>query len=470
MRRSLLQILVTILHDESVHPAFAGLSASVRFEPSPLVRRCCSRSAASHARRAMVNHTAGMTTSSYKRCFTTGRIETGAIFELSSAPGVELATPSSETALDAAPGEVIADAEVADDASGPVGRCRSGRCPRRDSQRGRRGAGGERCRRDRRRRWAGGERRRRDRRRCESPLYEMAGGRATPVFLAILMGAHAVYVGQWRFDGCSADRTELGDSSFNGHTAYRAVSVACVPGISGQALSFASVEGHGLRPRPARLQIPDRGYGRRVGQSRSDRRHPQYFQKASERHRALSSCCCDKGAINSSPSSNRAKPSRSLPRRFPRLGPTSPRPTTIRRFGLYINGKEVDKVYFPGVISDGDGPLFMGNDIFERRLVGKLDNVVFDTRAMSPNENHLAYLRGTSSERHRHAQSQPQPGPRHRILIRHHPGQQRQRVVRPAPILRIPRFHSRALYRHRTSLPRRSGEWARPSQSVGSVL
>src|SRR3954451_12431210 len=28
----------------------------------------------------------------------------------------------------------------------------------------------------------------------------------------------------------------------------------------------------------------------------------------------------------------------------------------------------------------------MGNDIFERRLVGKLDNVVFDTRAMSPNE------------------------------------------------------------------------------------
>src|SRR5262249_5170072 len=53
---------------------------------------------------------------------------------------------------------------------------------------------------------------------------------------------------------------------------------------------------------------------------------------------------------------------------------------------LYVNGTQAAKVSATGVISNGQGPVLMGNDIFERRLSGRLDNVVFDTQPMSDSE------------------------------------------------------------------------------------
>ena len=42
--------------------------------------------------------------------------------------------------------------------------------------------------------------------------------------------------GDWRFDDCSSDRSDLSDSSFNRHAAFRSVSTRCVEGINGQGL------------------------------------------------------------------------------------------------------------------------------------------------------------------------------------------------------------------------------------------
>ncbi len=46
-------------------------------------------------------------------------------------------------------------------------------------------------------------------------------------------------LGQWSFDDCNPDRTNLFDSGPNFNTAFRAVSVTCATGISQEAVSLA---------------------------------------------------------------------------------------------------------------------------------------------------------------------------------------------------------------------------------------
>src|SRR5262249_4294824 len=53
---------------------------------------------------------------------------------------------------------------------------------------------------------------------------------------------------------------------------------------------------------------------------------------------------------------------------------------------LFLNGKESAKLDVAGVISTGEGPVLMGNDILERRLVGKMDSVVFEPQPMPESE------------------------------------------------------------------------------------
>ena len=49
---------------------------------------------------------------------------------------------------------------------------------------------------------------------------------------------------------------------------------------------------------------------------------------------------------------------------------------------LYVDGKEAGYAAAPGRIEDGEGPLLIGNDIFQRRLEGAIDKVVFDTKPL----------------------------------------------------------------------------------------
>ena len=44
--------------------------------------------------------------------------------------------------------------------------------------------------------------------------------------------------GFWRFDDCNMDRTELSDSSFFGHTAFRSVTAFCRPGVMNSGIGF----------------------------------------------------------------------------------------------------------------------------------------------------------------------------------------------------------------------------------------
>src|SRR5262249_32775275 len=46
---------------------------------------------------------------------------------------------------------------------------------------------------------------------------------------------------------------------------------------------------------------------------------------------------------------------------------------------LYLDGKEAASKRVVGRLSDGVGPLLMGNDANKRRIDGIIDNVVFDT-------------------------------------------------------------------------------------------
>jgi concanavalin A-like lectin/glucanase superfamily protein len=49
-------------------------------------------------------------------------------------------------------------------------------------------------------------------------------------------------VGRWTFDDCSPFRTQLGDSTFSGNSAFRAVHAACTGGIQGQGVAIAETE------------------------------------------------------------------------------------------------------------------------------------------------------------------------------------------------------------------------------------
>ena len=49
-----------------------------------------------------------------------------------------------------------------------------------------------------------------------------------------------VPIGFWRFDDCNTERTDLQDSSFQGHTAFRNVALRCAGGQEGQAVSFTA--------------------------------------------------------------------------------------------------------------------------------------------------------------------------------------------------------------------------------------
>jgi hypothetical protein len=44
--------------------------------------------------------------------------------------------------------------------------------------------------------------------------------------------------GLWTFDDCTSFRTDLADSSGSGHTAFRSVSTACIPGMINQGVGI----------------------------------------------------------------------------------------------------------------------------------------------------------------------------------------------------------------------------------------
>jgi hypothetical protein len=190
----------------------------------------------------------------------------------------------------------------------------------------------------------------------------------------------SVPIGFWKFDDCNPFRTDLSDSSFQGHNAFRTVDLACAPGQEGQAVSFARAEDL--------VYVPDQpGFGLEHGMTVAAWVRPEtvdrvqtIFRKRDDANSAFAL------VINSG--------------RFQvvvrlasgRLASVSARARAARwthvaasydgsYLRLYINGQEAGRTEASGSIARGVGPLLMGNDAAERRFQGLMDNAWFNTMA-----------------------------------------------------------------------------------------
>ena len=193
-------------------------------------------------------------------------------------------------------------------------------------------------------------------------------------------------MGRWEFNSCSPTRTDLVDSSFNNHTAFRSVSTKCAPdGIEGMGLGFASAKDIAFVP-----DQPDFTFEQGVtvaawvNPDRVDDTRTIFRKRLIDTSSFVLLVHRGQFRFVALLSNGRAVTvaSKAVAKKWTHVAATYDN-ETLR---LFIDGKEADKFKVRGVINNGDGPLLMGNDLFERRLVGKLDNVVFDTMPMSAAE------------------------------------------------------------------------------------
>lgn len=190
---------------------------------------------------------------------------------------------------------------------------------------------------------------------------------------------------QWTFDDCGqTPSTELADTAFTSqitHPAYRAVAVACVPGISGAAVKLAADEDIIYSPDQADYVFdqgltvaawinPDRITGtqsivrKRFDGSSSfvlgiDGRKVVFALKlANGRTVGLSA-----GGLTAG--------------KFTHVAATYDGSDAI----LYVGGVAAAKAHAVGKIAPGSGPIFIGNDVNGREMKGIVDTVWLNTLA-----------------------------------------------------------------------------------------
>ena len=185
--------------------------------------------------------------------------------------------------------------------------------------------------------------------------------------------------GFWRFDDCSMDRTELFDNSFSGgHTAYRSVTAFCRPGISNSGVGFDEDDDLVLVPdQPnfvfsegftvaAWVKPTDLGGIRTIFRKRQDGTSTFVLVENGNKFQIVISLANGKAADVSAPATLD---------KFTHVAATF----DGIFLKLYLDGKEAASKRVVGRLSDGLGPLLMGNDASKRRVDGIIDNVVFDT-------------------------------------------------------------------------------------------
>src|ERR1051325_2138754 len=191
--------------------------------------------------------------------------------------------------------------------------------------------------------------------------------------------------GQWEFDDCNQNRTDLQDSSFNAHTAFRSISVACVTGMIQQGIGIDQDEdlvyvpdqpdftfengvtvGAWVNPNKlngVRTIFRKRESGTSTFVLLTNGRNYQFVIRLAN-GRAASVSAPAKAGI------------------FTHVAATY----DGQALRLYLNGALADHTRVKGVLSNGAGPLLMGNDALQRRMDGALDTVFFQTRSSSDAE------------------------------------------------------------------------------------
>jgi len=190
--------------------------------------------------------------------------------------------------------------------------------------------------------------------------------------------------GTWFFDDCNAARTNLGDSSPSGNTAFRSVGVTCAPGIAGQAVSLGVKEDIVYVPDQPDFTFesgltvagwvnPTSITGTRTLIRKRDRGTSSFAL-------VLNSTGKFQFVVNlGAKAISVTSPQKATPGVFQHVAGTYDG-NTLR---LYVNGFEVKGLGATGTVPPGPGPLLIGNDGSERRFDGLIDNVHFEGRALS---------------------------------------------------------------------------------------
>lgn len=189
-----------------------------------------------------------------------------------------------------------------------------------------------------------------------------------------------VPIGFWQFDDCNTDRTDLTDSSFQGHTAFRNVDLTCSAGQEGQAVTFAKVGDLVYAPDQPDFALdagvtvaawvkPDKVDGvRTLFRKRDDANSAFALVINAKKFQFVIRLSSGRLATVSAPA---------------KAGQWSHVAATYDGMSLrlYIDGLQVSETKAPGTIAKGVGPLLMGNDIAGRRFQGLMDNAWFNTLA-----------------------------------------------------------------------------------------
>ena len=196
-------------------------------------------------------------------------------------------------------------------------------------------------------------------------------------------------LGQWSFDDCNPDRTNLFDSGPNGNTAFRAVSVTCATGISQEAVSLADKDND-------IVYVPDQpnftfdtgvtvaGWFNpaSVNQTRT------LFRKRDDGSSSAFALVLNGGKyqfvvnLGNGKAATVVAPGKVKANSWAHVGATYDG-TWLR---IYINGKEAAKNRAVGSVAPAAGPFLMGNDGSKRLFQGLVDEAFFDARALSASE------------------------------------------------------------------------------------
>ena len=192
--------------------------------------------------------------------------------------------------------------------------------------------------------------------------------------------------GFWRFDDCNMDRTELFDSSFFGnHTAFRSVTAFCRPGVLNTGIGFDEDDDLVIVPDQPNFVFSEGftvaawvkptalGGVRTIFRKRQEGTSTFVLVENGKKFQIVISLANGKAADVQAPATLD---------KFTHVAATY----DGIFLKLYLDGTEAASKRVVGRLSDGVGPLLMGNDANLRRIDGIIDNVVFDTVPATPAE------------------------------------------------------------------------------------
>jgi hypothetical protein len=190
--------------------------------------------------------------------------------------------------------------------------------------------------------------------------------------------------GFWRFDDCNMNRTDLVDSSFFGnHTAFRSVTAFCRPGILNSGIGFDEDDDVVIVPDQPNFVFSEGftvaawvkpvafGGFRTIFRKRQDGTSTFVLGENGKNFQVVISLANGKAADVQAPATLDT---------FTHVAATY----DGIFLKLYLNGVEAASKRVVGRLSDGVGPLLMGNDANKRRIDGILDSVVFDVLPFGP--------------------------------------------------------------------------------------